>query len=328
MNTANSKRAIIVGHAGQDGSLLLSGLEQQGCEVLGIGRSSTYHTGGGLFSGRKINIANQGGIKSVVEEFEPQEVYYLAANHTSSQESEACSPAVTYQTCQEVHVTGLLNFLDAIHQSRTICRLFYASSSLVFSGENGEIQDENTPLSPKGFYAITKAQGMLLCKEYREDFGVYASVGILYNHESCLRNPKFLSQKIVQSAIRIAAGSSEKLIVGDLAARVDWGYAADFVDAFQRIVKLDGSGEFIIATGSAHTVKKFVEIAFNHFDLNWREHVVEDNSILMRKPPVKIGNSAKLQAKTGWRNTLQFEAFVLQLISDTQAALEMSQCKN
>jgi len=201
-------------------------------------------------------------------------------------------------------------------------------AEFVFSGENGEIQDENTPLSPKGFYAITKAQGMLLCKEYREDFGVYASVGILYNHESCLRNPKFLSQKIVQSAIRIAAGSSEKLIVGDLAARVDWGYAADFVDAFQRIVKLDGSGEFIIATGSAHTVKKFVEIAFNHFDLNWREHVVEDNSILMRKPPVKIGNSAKLQAKTGWRNTLQFEAFVLQLISDTQAALEMSQCKN
>jgi GDPmannose 4,6-dehydratase len=328
MNAANSERAIIVGHVGQDGSLLLSDLERHGCEVLGIGRSSIYHTGGGIFSGRQINITDRGAIQSMVEEFDPQEVYYLAANHTSSQESEVGSPAVAYQACQEVHVKGLLNFLDAIRQSRSTCRLFYASSSLIFSGKNGEIQDESTPLSPKGFYAITKVQGMWLCKEYRENFGVYASVGILYNHESCLRNPKFLSQKIVQSAIRIAAGSAEKLIVGDLAARVDWGYAPDFVDAFQRILKLDESGEFIIATGSAHTVQTFVEIAFKHFGLNWREYVVEDNSILLRRLPVKIGNSEKLQAKTGWGNSLQFDAFVQQLIFETQAAMEISQCKN
>ena len=137
-----------------------------------------------MFLGHKINIADPSCIKSVVEEFEPEEVYYLAANHTSSQESEDCLPSVSYQTCQEVHVTGLLNFLDVIYKSKKKCRLFYASSSLVFSGESSEVQDESTPLSPKGFYAITKAQGMWLCKEYRENFGVYASVGILYNHSA------------------------------------------------------------------------------------------------------------------------------------------------
>jgi GDPmannose 4,6-dehydratase len=157
---------------------------------------------------------------------------------------------------------------------------------------------------------------MWLCREFRKTHKVFASTGILYNHESHLRAPGFLSAKIIKAAIRISQGSPEKLEVGNLSSRVDWGYAKDYVLAFQKILAADKSDDFIIATGEAHTVEEFIHIVFGYFGLNQDEYVVENNTILTRAPPVKIGDARKLQMATGWSSSLSYPDFVIQLIKD------------
>jgi len=311
-------RAIIVGHTGQDGRLLCERLEQRGYSVFGFSRSSVYLTGGLHGVTPAPNILDAKSIASLVQTIEPDEIYYLAAYHTSSEGTEISSPKTAFELSHQTHVAGLLYFLCAIRDHLPICKLFYASSSLVFSGACVEMQDEETPLSPRGFYAITKAQGMLLCAEFRDRFNIFASVGILYNHESHLRNDKFVSQKIIQAGFRISAGSSGKLVLGDLSARADWGYAPDFVDAFQRILQLDESQVFIVATGEAHSVREFVEIAFGHLGLDWQVHVSEDPSIPQRRPAVRIGNPSLLKKASGWQCSLTFSEMVVRLIEESR----------
>lgn len=313
-----TRKAIVVGCYGQDGTLLIADLEQQGVEVLGLGRNSMYRTNKMPEVEGPVDICNDKNVQRLIEIFSPDEVYYLPAYHTSSQEVHEVSPIEEYSASHNVHVIGLLSFLGALVKLKSKCRLFYASSSLIFSGEHGEVQNEETPFSPKGIYAITKVQGMLLCREFREKYNVFASVGILYNHESHLRPDKFLSKKIIQSAIRISEGAREKCIVGDLAAKVDWGYAPDFVKAFQKILCHHESMDFVVSTGEAHTVKSFVEIAFNYFGLHWEDHVVEDKKILARRPPVKIGDNSKLKNLTGWSYSIAFPDLIKKLILDSQ----------
>lgn len=310
-------KAIVVGHSGQDGTFLCRSLEGRGYDVFGFSRSSFYSTNGQCLD-LKPAIENVRSVYDLVRAFQPKEIYYLAAHHTSSEKLEKGDIRSSFDLAQTTHVMGPLNFLCAIRDISPSCRFFYASSSLVFSGENGEVQDESTPLSPQGFYGITKAEGMWLCREFREKFDTFASVGILYNHESYLRPGHFFSQKIVQTAIRIASGSEEKLVIGDLSAKVDWGYAPEYVEAFQHILKLQESEDFIVATGEAHSVHEFVDIVFGYFDLDASNYVVEDNSILRRRSPVKIGDSSKLKLKTGWKSSRNFPDFAKQLIIDSQ----------
>jgi GDPmannose 4,6-dehydratase len=315
------KRVIIVGDTGQDGTLLKKDLQQQGLDVVGISRSK------GLQSSAPVpevegDITNLDDVRSLVRFFQPHEIYYLAAHHTSS-ESTGSLPTLReqFESAQATHVTGLLHYLSAITESCIFARLFYASSSLVFSGENGAIQTEVTPLNPQGVYGITKAQGMWLCREFRNQYNVFASVGILYNHESHLRPSSFLSAKIIRTAIRIAEGSEEKLEIGNLSGMVDWGYARDYVSAFQRILSVDIPGDFIVATGEAHTVQEFIEIVFDYFDIKFEKSVIENKTILSRSPLVKIGDAGKLRKTTGWKPSLAFREFVILLIVDHLTAL-------
>lgn len=315
------KRTIVVGHTGQDGTLLVRDLQQRGDEIIGISRSKRL-TITLLPSEIKGDITNKVDVNALMQDFRPDEIYYLAAHHTSSESGGVRATLhEQFESAQSTHVTGLLNFLSAIAEKSPSTRLFYASSSLVFSGENGEIQDETTPLTPQGFYGITKAQGMWLCREVRSHHNVFASVGILYNHESCLRPPGFLSAKIIQTAIRISQGSKEKLEIGNLSSKVDWGYAKDYVSAFQKILAADRPGDFIVATGEAHTVEEFIHIVFNYFGLDPNSYVVENKKILSRTPPVKIGDAQKLRNMTGWKPSLGYTEFVIQLIEDHLASL-------
>lgn len=311
-----AKRTIVVGHAGQDGSLLVGDLQKRGDQIIGIGRSSSIFPAG--FPSDVIeDITNAKEVYQAVRLFQPDEIYYLAAYHTSSEAGATQAPLhKQFESAQAIHVTGLVNCLSAIVEESPATRLFYASSSLVFSGENGERQDETTPLTPQGFYGITKAQGMWLCREFRKNHKVFASTGILYNHESHLRAPGFLSAKIIKAAIRISEGSPEKLEVGNLSSRVDWGYAKDYVAAFQKILAANSPDDFIVATGEAHTVEEFIHIVFNHFGLDPNRYVVENKKILSRTPPVKIGDSKKLRNMTGWKPSLSYAEFVPQLIED------------
>ena len=315
-----AKRTIVVGYAGQDGSLLIGDLQKRGDEIIGIGRSSCIFPAG--FSPNIIkDITSAQEVYEVMRLFQPDEIYYLAAFHVSSEAGVTQAPLhKQFASAQAIHVTGLVNCLSAIVDESPATRLFYASSSLVFSGENAELQDETTPLSPQELYGITKAQGMWLCGEFRKKHKVFASTGILYNHESHLRASKFLSAKIIRTAIRIAEGSTEKLEIGNLAGRVDWGYAKDYVTAFQKILAANKSDDFIVATGESHTVKEFIDVVFNYFGLDPNSHIVENKNLLTRKPPVKIGDATKLYNLTGWRPSLDYHDFVIQLINDHQAA--------
>ncbi len=311
-------RVLIIGHSGQDGTLLLKSLESSGHEVYGMSRFSLYPE---VMADSAVVSGNRDlqSVRDFIRLLQPAQIYYLAAYHTSSEGTESASLMESYMRSHETHVLGFLNVLNTVKEYVPTCRVFYAASSLVFSGEIGEVQNELTPLNPIGFYGLTKVQGIFLSQEYRRQRGVFVSVGILYNHESPYRPAHFLSQKIVRVAARIAAGSDENLMLGDLTARVDWGYAGDYVLAFQKILGLPTSDDFIVASGEAHSVQEFAELAFARFGLDWRDHVKVNQDVLTRQFKVRIGNAEKLKSKTGWTPSLDFVGLIDHLVDAEKA---------
>jgi GDPmannose 4,6-dehydratase len=314
--------AIVVGHGGQDGTLLTDLLVGRGYQVLGIGRSRVDRIGFHDVPVPAVNIFDSDSVHSFIKECKPREVYFLAAHHSSSDRASldkldiVSNISMSYQ----VHVQAPLNFLSALQRCHPDGRFFYASSSLIFGdGDPSRRLDENSPHCPKGEYALTKCLGGLACKTFRQKHGLFASVGILFNHESHLRAETYLSQRIVRAVARIAAGDEQPLVLGDLSAIVDWGYAPDFVDAFHRIMQLPQSDDFIIATGQPHTVEDFARIAFAQAGLDWREHVRVDSQLLGRQQVGRIGNIERLARLTGWRPSMTFESMV-QLLTDQSIA--------
>jgi GDPmannose 4,6-dehydratase len=303
------KRVVIVGSGGQDGRLLEQRLHAEGCEVVGIRRD-----------GPGPDLTQREQVAAAMRQWQPAEVYYLAAYHHSSQEKTAADPAAIFTRSFEVHVTGLVHYLDAIRLHSPASRLFYAASSLVFGDPPSPVQTEATPFSPRCPYGISKAAGVHVCRHFRETHRVFASAGILYNHESPLRQEKFVSQKIVQAALRIARGEQDKLTLGDLSARIDWGYAPDFVDAMTRLLALPESGDFIVATGETHSVQEFVEIAFDRLGLDWRAHVLEDPALLGRRKASMTGDASKLRQLTGWQPTVDFPGMIAALLPNERHA--------
>jgi GDPmannose 4,6-dehydratase len=311
------KRVIIVGANGQDGRILYERLCGAGCAVLGIARDSVRSTESHTFGG--IGIDNRRQIHALLADWRPAEVYYVAAHHHSSQDDPGSDTVTLFERSHAVHVRGLLHFLEAIRDVSRATRLFYAASSLVFGDAATEMQDERTPMNPCCIYGITKTEGVHCCRFYRETHGVFASAGILYNHESAYRQEKFVSQKIIRAAVRIAAGSGEKLILGDLSAKIDWGYAPDFAEAMVRMLALPEPDDFVVATGETHTVREFAAIAFARLGLDWRAHVEEDASVLPRKRRTLIGNASKLRTATGWQPSVTFAEMVERLATASRS---------
>ena len=311
-----SRKVIVVGYGGQDGSLLINDLQIRGDIIIGIGRTECIFPYE-FARDTTVDITNANHVYELIRMFQPDEIYYLAAYHASSEAAVTHQPLHRqFAAAQAIHVTGLSNCLSAIVDESPATRLFYASSSLVFKGGNGEQQDETTPLTPQEFYGITKAQGMWLCNEFRVKHKVFAATGILYNHESHLRAQSFLSAKIIKAAIRISKGSTETLEIGNLAGLVDWGYAKDYVLAFQKMLEVDSSNDYIVATGTSHTVKQFIDVVFNYFHLDPERYVIENAGLLTRKPLVKVGDASRLFRLTGWRPSMNYDEFVVQLIKD------------
>ena len=312
------KRAIVVGADGQDGRILYERLAAEGWAVLGIGRESSRGTA--PFTPGRIDVTDRACVREVVGNWQPGQIYYLAAHHHSSQEQAGSDALSLFERSHAVHMLGLLHFLDAMKDAAPAARLFYAASSLVFGEVATEVQNEQTPMNPRCIYGITKASGIHCCRFYRETHGVFASAGILYNHESIYRQEKFVSKKIIRAALEIAAGQRDKLILGDLSARIDWGYAPDFAEAMVRILALDRAEDFVIATGEAHTVREFVEIAFRLAGLDWKSYVEENPALLQRRKPVLIGDASKLRNATGWRPTVTFSEMVGLLLKPQRTA--------
>ena len=293
-------RALVIGSRGQDGVLLTSLLVDRGWEVSGLVRGD-------------LDLCHFPSVKEVLSSGYDH-VYYLAAYHQSSQDSALACERELYEKSTQVHVEGLLNFLDAIRSVAPTTRVFYAASSLVFGSPEQELQDEDTPLNPLCIYGITKSNGIQLCRYFREKHGIFASAGILFNHESPLRQRKFVIPKIIHGAIAISRGSTQKLQLGDLSARVDWGYASDYVDAMHRILCLDCPDDFVVASGETHSVQDVVETVFAALGLNWTQHIVETPSLLTRQRTVLRGDSSKLRQRTGWEPTVDFSTMILRLL--------------
>jgi GDPmannose 4,6-dehydratase len=261
-----------------------------------------------------VDIFSYASVVDAVRAWQPSAVFYLAAEHGSSENRSAEGDSTLFRKSLRVHVEGVVNFLEALATSASDSSLFYAASSHIFGSPDVDVQDENTPFKPDSVYAITKTTGVHACRYYRMYRNVRASSGILYNHESPLRQGEFISQKIARAAVAISRGNGTELVVGDLAATVDWGYAPDFVDAMVRIAESAPADEYVIATGEPHSVREFVEIAFSHVGLDWQEHVREDRSVLTRGSRARLGNSARLRERTGWQPSLSFSDMVRRLV--------------
>ena len=287
------KKAIIIGVSGQDGTLLKKYLKNKNYTIIGIGNVKKEAQ-----NSNKIelwDILNKQSMKELFSKVKNSEVYYLAAHHHSSEQNlnkvDFCE---LIQQSFKVHVEGLINVLNAIYEKKSNSRVFYASSSLIFSGRNGKMQNETTPIEPQEAYGISKATGGMIAREFREKLGVYVSTGILYNHESALRNNQFLTRRVIETAYRISKGSHEKCIIGNLKAEVDWGYAPDYVKIFHSVLQLEKPEEFIIASGKLIKIEAFVKAVFKYFNLNWKDHVVESNDVIYRKSKTKCGSINKL----------------------------------
>lgn len=291
------KRAIIVGSNGQDGSLLHDLLIKKKYTVLRISR------------GGKIDITRFSEVRSAIRRFKPTEIYYLAAFHHSSEDARQ-GELELFSRSFEVNTQALIHFLEGIRLESPGTRLFYASSSHVFGSTKKSPQDENTPLNPENIYGISKATGMMICRYYRKVHGLFASTGILYNHESPLRAERFVSKKITKGVAKIRSGSSRELVLGDLESQVDWGYAPDYVEAMRRILSAKKSDDFVIATGKAHRVGEFAELAFKRAGVPLKGNLKTRSNLAKKLAPKLVGNSGKLRRTTGWKPTVSFQEMV------------------
>jgi GDPmannose 4,6-dehydratase len=306
------KKAIIIGNRGQDGTFLTQLLKDKGYVVLGVNSATVECSDGSDWTA--VDILNMVSVANLIRTFLPDEIYYLAAFHHSSQCTDLLNSTDIWDKSFNVHVQGLINVLEAIHCTSTKIRLFYASSCLIFGKPEQTPQTEVTPINPLCIYGITKTTGMHCCNFYRTHHSIFASVGILYNHESHLRSEKFISRKIIQSAIQIKSGQQQTLVLGDLLTQTDWGYAPDYVDAMWRILQLDAADNFVIATGKLHTVLDWVEIVFQALGLTWRDHVKEDNLLIKRAKNTYVGDSSKLRHLADWYPSTSFKEMILKML--------------
>jgi len=311
-------RVLIVGSAGQDGRILWGQLQEQGDELIGITRRDVQSL---RDSPRPaVDIFCECAVRRLVEDFAPERVYFLAAHHHSS-EDRGSREGEIWNSSWRTHVDAFRNFLEAIRVTGLPARIFYASSSRVFGNPDFSPQNEDTPVRPICLYGITKATGMMLARHYRETHGVWASCGILYNHESPRRGRQFLSQRVAHGLVALKEGRETKLEIGNLEARVDWGYAPDYTRAMRLIVEAAPAGDYVIASGSTHSVREMIEVAGDFLEFPWHGAVVENPAVLQRPALALWGDASRLQATTGWRPTQTFEDLVRIMVN---AALEFT----
>jgi len=311
------KLAFIVGATGQDGTLLSQLLTQRSIPHVGVSRKGIREPSGKMLD--PINLGDAKAVEGLVEAYSPSHVFYLAAHHHSSQDNLDAEQADLWKVSFDVQVLGLVHFLEALRLHAPAARLFYAASSHVFGSPSQSPQTELTPLAPDNIYAIAKVAGMQACRYYRNRQGPLASVGILYNHESIYRQDKFLSKKIIQGALAIRNGRQQGLVLGDLAAEADWGYAPDYVEAMVRILDLPRAGDYIVATGQLHTVREFVQVVFDELGLDVSKHVVENPGLIRSRQGRLVGDYRCLEKATGWRPTLSFEEMVRTLTRQVES---------
>lgn len=315
-----AKRALITGISGQDGSYLAELLLEKGYEVHGlVRRSSRYFIGAdaGIHAEdfiprhKKIflhygDLSDYSSIDRIVREAKPDEVYNLGA--MSDVRVSFDVPEYT----SDVTGIGALRVIESVRNSGLKnTRIYQASSSELYGKVIETPQSETTPFYPRSPYAVSKAYAFWMCKNYRESYGMFISNGILFNHESPRRGPNFVTSKICRAAARIAAGKQEVLLLGNLDAKRDWGYAPEYVEAMWRMLQHSKPDDFVLATGENHTVREFLEEAFSHVGLDWKPYVKIEPR-LMRPAEVDIlrGDASKANTVLKWKPKTTFKKLV------------------
>lgn len=301
------KKAMVVGPSGQDGSYLVEHLRALAYSVVGVGRGPTFAATPAIPS---IDIRNGAEVRQLLDHTKPDEIYYLAAFHQSA-EDPLLDDATVIPEHFSINTLALNNFLSGIASVIPAAKLFYAASSRVFGNPSEAEQDEETPFHPIEPYAISKAAGIELCRYYRRTLRVFASVGILYNHESPRRPEHFVTQKVIKAAVRIRRGQQDKLVLGDLEAVVDWGYAPEYVDAMWRTLQLQFPEDFIIATGRLHSVRELVHLAFEAVGLDAEGYIEQDLCLISPGRRARLrGNIGKISSQTGWAPLTSFPEMI------------------
>lgn len=306
-----TKKALIIGHTGQDGYYLTQLLLNKQYQVYGLSSTETYYSDGHGFdfgSLLSIEYANK-----IIQTIQPDELYYLAAVHQSSIEQNF-DDLPFYKSTLDVNSNAYLNVLNSIAKYSPKTKVFYAASSHIFGGTETILQNEGTPICPISIYGVSKVLGMNFTELYRQK-GIDASVGILYNHESPKRHSKFVSKKIVETAVKIHLKEADELVLGDLSANIDWGYAPDYMLAAHLIVNSNSPGNYIISSGTLHTVKDFVEIVFNQLNLDWTKYVKENKSIILKRSVTILqGDNSKLKSITNWSPSVDLKGMIKILV--------------
>jgi GDPmannose 4,6-dehydratase len=305
------RRALITGITGQDGSHLADLLLENGYQVHGMVRRSstetfsriehlrdriTLHTG---------DLLDQRSLVDVMRACEPHEIYNLAA--MSFVAASWVQPVLT----AEFSGVGVTRMLEAMREAARDARFYQASSSEMFGKVREVPQNESTPFYPRSPYGVAKAYGHFITVNYRESYDLFACSGILFNHEGERRGREFVTRKVTHGAAAIKLGLQDKLLLGNLDARRDWGYAPDYVEAMWMMVQQDEPDDFVIATGEAHSVRELVDVAFGHVGLDPGEHVGTDPRYY-RPAEVDhlIGDYSKAKEKLGWEPRTSFEELV------------------
>ncbi len=322
------KRAFITGTTGQDGSYLADLLLEKGYEVHGLVRRTSViarprldhlqhadHPAAGRFFLHYGDITDGLRLRDLLDEIAPEEVYNLAAqSHVRVSFDE---PAFSV----EVDAVGAMNVLEAVRRMKKPARFYQASSSEMFGKVHAVPQREDTPFHPRSPYACAKVFAHYQTQNYREAYGLFACSGILFNHESPRRGESFVTRKITLAAARIKLGLQDKLHLGNLDAKRDWGFAPDYVEAMWRMLQQDEPDDFVIATGETHSVRDFLEETFAYLDLDWKRHV-EIDPRLGRPSEVDLllGDSSKAQRVLGWKPGTTFAALA-RIMIDADLAL-------
>ena len=320
---AMSKRVLITGITGQDGSYLAELLLDKGYDVVGmVRRSSTVNMERVAHLAGDVefvpgDLLDQASMIKVLRTHRPDEVYNLAAQsfvHTSFGQ-----PVLTGETT----ALGVTRLLDAIRLVDPSIRYYQASSSEMFGHARQVPQTEDTPFHPRSPYGVAKVYGHWITINYRESYDLHASSGILFNHESPRRGLEFVTRKITHGAAAISLGLADELRLGNLDAKRDWGFAGDYVEAMWLMLQQDQPDDFVICTGETHSVREFCELAFGRLGLNWEDHVVVDEAFLRpAEVDLLVGDSSKAAEHLGWKPQTGFADLVEMMLDADLALLE------
>lgn len=321
-----TKKALITGITGQDGSYLAEFLISKNYMVHGIiRRSSSFHTGriDHLYSdvhNKKAHLVlhygdlfDAGNLKKIIEEVQPDEIYNLAAQ--SHVRVSFDLPEYT----ADIDAVGVLRLLEAIREyesrSKRKIKYYQAGSSEMFGKVVETPQTEKTPFYPRSPYACAKVFAHWQTINYREAYNLFAVNGILFNHESPRRGETFVTRKITRAATRIKLGLQKKLFLGNLDAKRDWGFAGDYVKAMWMMLQQDQPDDYVVATGETHSVKEFLELTFSMLDLKWKDYVeIDPKYYRPTEVDILLGDSTKAQTKLGWKPEISFEALAKMMV--------------